>query len=467
MEPVFVGNAGPRIVCVSKDSLDILDSLQPRRIANASGRELFTHGASAVLGSISIAAVVVSLPLADSNASWPCYYRSAIRVFDICAQELVFEDMLGSEVSAVRILHIGLQPYLAIGTYGPRMIIYRICDNGALEQVLDWDLNCSCTAQSKPNVEFPDQHSLAYVINDIFALCTSDRSYLLVGLRNGTLVKAHVHTSTTGPFSLGEAVEDQIGGAPVKFTPVPEPLSPPTISSSKVVVLSGSLHTAELIDHGYMRMVPCIGSDFKLPNVLHLLPLFAADSCFFGISDNNAISIQTIDFSSQCHIRTLPVGDEPRRILVDRDTGMLVVAAISWQLSDSPPIPTSSLKVIDPHDGTLHAESRLQKNEAVFALSHWHVQGRKSYCFVCVGTGMYSAAGVSAPDPTKGGRIVIYSLKTLKRKRPGAVASPISSAASSPRLQPQPDASYDLKFRWESARSGPVTALAPLGDSYL
>ncbi|ORX71478.1 hypothetical protein DL89DRAFT_291970 [Linderina pennispora] len=426
MEPVFVGNAGPRIVCVSKDSLDILDSLQTRRIANASDRELFTHGASTVLGSISIAAVVVRLPLGDSNVSWPCYYRSAIRVFDICAQELVFEDMLGSEVSA---------PYLAIGTYGPRMIIYRICDSGALEQT---------------------STSLAYVINDIFALCTSDRSCLLIGLRNGTLVKAHVHTSTTGPFSLGEAVEDQIGGAPVKFTPVPEPLSPPTISSSKVVVLSGSLHTAELIDHGYMRMVPCIGSDFNLPNVLHLLPLFAADSCFFGISDSNAISIQTIDFSSQCHIRTLPVGDEPRRILVDRDTGMLVVAAMRWQLSDSPPIPTSSLKVIDPRDGTLHAESRLQKNEAVFALSHWHVQGRKSYCFVCV----RHLACTLLP-------VCLHPIPPKARKRPGAVASPISSAASSPRLQPQPDASYDLKFRWESARSGPVTALAPLGDSYL
>ncbi|KAJ1945860.1 hypothetical protein FBU59_002185 [Linderina macrospora] len=218
-----------------------------------------------------------------------------------------------------------------------------------------------------------------------------------------------------------------------------------------------------------MRVVPCVSSNSKLPTFHHLLPLSSTDTCFIGVSDGNVISTLAIDLSSQCHIRTLPVGDEPRRILADRDTGLLVVAGVQWQAQDSSSFPTSSLKVLDPRDGTVHAESRLQKNEVVYALTHWHVHGRKPYCFVCVGTGMYSAAGVPTPDSTKGGRIVIYSLKTLKRRRPGAKASPISSAASSPRLVPQPDtsSSYELKFRWESARNGPVTALAQLGDSYL
>ncbi|KAJ1803256.1 hypothetical protein LPJ75_005934, partial [Coemansia sp. RSA 2598] len=171
----------------------------------------------------------------------------------------------------------------------------------------------------------------------------------------------------------------------------------------------------------------------------------------------------------------IPIGAEPRRIISDKETGLLLVASTVPALPQSGSLfPTSSLKAVDARDGHIHAEAQFDPYELVHSLEMWHIKGQKSYRYICVGTGQYSESnpssqGSQAGPRAVGGRLVIYSLKAAKRKSR-------TKAEKSGRKQKQQQldvaggtvsGGYELRYVWESKRSTPVRALAHLGDSYL
>ncbi|KAJ1726337.1 hypothetical protein LPJ72_006370, partial [Coemansia sp. Benny D160-2] len=68
------------------------------------------------------------------------------------------------------------------------------------------------------------------------------------------------------------------------------------------------------------------------------------------------------------------------------------------------------------------------------------------------------------------GRLIIYNLKTLKRKnRSKSALSPRQDTTSSSTFLGQitGKGGYELEYVWESEREDPVVALASMGDSYL
>ncbi|KAJ2739102.1 hypothetical protein H4R23_000699 [Coemansia sp. Cherry 401B] len=131
---------------------------------------------------------------------------------------------------------------------------------------------------------------------------------------------------------------------------------------------------------------------------------------------------------------------------------------------------TSCLKVVDPETGRSCAEVQFRPLELVRSLATWHIRGQKSYRYVCVGTAQLTEQGdmqdsVQQQQAT-GGRLVIYNLKPVKRKSRSRLAlSPEVDRMAAVSSAGAPG--YELKYVWESDRSGPVSALASLGDAYL
>ncbi|KAJ2119911.1 hypothetical protein IW147_005500 [Coemansia sp. RSA 720] len=186
---------------------------------------------------------------------------------------------------------------------------------------------------------------------------------------------------------------------------------------------------------------------------------------FLATFSTGGASVLDIEFQARCSICPYPVDSEPQRVVVDPDTGMLLVASIvrPQETTNGVAFLTSWLKVIDPDSGSIRAEVQFQPFELVCSLATWHIRGLKSYRYVCVGTTQFS----EQPDGQNGlkqqavgGRLVIYNLKPRRKPRK-TQASP--DAGQSTFVDP----GFELKYVWESDRNGPVSALSSLGDSYL
>ncbi|KAJ2844248.1 hypothetical protein GGI22_006941, partial [Coemansia erecta] len=226
-------------------------------------------------------------------------------------------------------------------------------------------------------------------------------------------------------------------------------------------------------------MSACFGKDESL-SPIHSMVLIANSTsetrawrCFAIHRDGNA-SVLRIPVSRECYLRDYCVGNEPRHLVFDEDTGMMLVAGAV--LSSSPTLnlpPTSYLRVLDPSgSGQIHAEIRFHAHEIIHSLATWHIHGQKRYRYICVGTGLYieqnERDGPSALCSwPKGGRLIIYNLKTLKHKSRIKSASSPQQTSSMSLDHIGGKGGYELKYVWESEREGPVVALAPLGDSYL
>ncbi|KAJ2373466.1 hypothetical protein IW150_003613, partial [Coemansia sp. RSA 2607] len=218
-----------------------------------------------------------------------------------------------------------------------------------------------------------------------------------------------------------------------------------------------------------IRLVSLSDSNVKLAGEFEVDPSWAG--AVSQIASVPTDCVATINLDAQCHVRELPIDVEPRRIIRDSETGMMLVAGVSRPIETTfTSVPTSLIKVIDVSSGEVHTEIKLEPQEIIHSLETWHIQGQKSYRYICIGTGQYGEPGIHqrkqiVPSPrAAGGRLVIYSLKALKRK-------PRTKSDKSGRKQRQQSdtgmSGYELRYVWESRRSAAVKALAHMGDSYL
>ncbi|KAJ1730563.1 hypothetical protein LPJ61_002948, partial [Coemansia biformis] len=155
--------------------------------------------------------------------------------------------------------------------------------------------------------------------------------------------------------------------------------------------------------------------------------------------------IASVAASKQSSFREFPVDGEPRRLVLDRDTGLLLVASAMHPA-------TSCLCALDPVSGQVQTRVQFLPSERVCSLATWYVQGPKMYRYVCVGTAQHSA------QRSASGRLLIYSLKQAKRRVRAKAAAPGA---------PDATGAFELKYVWESERGGPVSALASMGDVFL
>ncbi|KAJ2908053.1 hypothetical protein GGI21_003270 [Coemansia aciculifera] len=389
------------------------------------------------------------------------------------------------EISCVRSLALGDNIYVAVGTYEPRFYLLRL-DTELVSTGIDLPLTAPYGTDSTELTGAPSH--VSQVINDICVLCNSVDSCVLLGLRDGTLLQLALDGSLAADvvakerLHIANVIRDVVGTVPVRFAGVADTTtlasngnkgdycSGTEYSARRIIVVAGSLFIAELTSSGQVDVTACFGDSQPLDRVRFIVPVaketaeYASSRRYYAVDDaSDAISLLSIDVVAQCHIDELPVYCEPRQVIRDPDTNMLVVAGVLPR-SSSTPFPTSSITILDPHDGRIHVECKLRPSELVHALEAWHINGSRSYRYICVGTGMYPTAGdgqSSTATRAKSGRLIIYNLKTAKRKsRPKTPTSPL--------LETMPQSpGYELKYVWESERDGPVSALAHLGDKYL
>ncbi|KAJ2884112.1 hypothetical protein FB639_002023, partial [Coemansia asiatica] len=552
---LFVGSVGSYtnndicyVVCVARESVFLIKSSviaftipepnMPVTIASARHNEVFTHGAL--------------LSITDDSADRKCsswavvalrteQMRSLVRILPILVAETddfemdqgsaadssIVEIGFAHEISCMRIVSTGRAHLLLVGTYEPRLFVYHL--GSCLESkghsidarlLLAIDINEHMNGQDShyQNCNTESANSLYGVVaSDAYMLLSAaDKQFLLIGLRNGSMIQAQVSgLSMKDDFSCKQSAVrvlhselTVVGPVPVVFTDtttLPSEQEPRhcKISNSgqakscleipSVLILSELLFLASLSPVGTVSITLCSLCDgLPLPEIKQVVPASSAwyqgkyahmalfdnarNAIFCLVADTSgAVSLLSIDATPQCHVHEIPVGIEPRRIISDKETGLMLVAGIvpAFPLTTGL-FPTSSLKAIDAKYGHIHAEVQLDSYELVHSLEMWHIKGQKSYRYICVGTGQYSepnpsSQGFQINPRAVGGRLVIYNLKATKRK------SRIKNEKSGRKQRQLSDiaigggttSGYELRYVWESKRLAPVRALAHLGGSYL
>ncbi|KAJ1986870.1 hypothetical protein GGI25_001179 [Coemansia spiralis] len=428
------------------------------------------------------------------------------------------------EISCLRLFTFGTTSLLLVGTYDLKLHMYRLKAKSAPKL----DLSLDIALYMKPTICSPDedrinedsmsidggtvnslQTSSHWIPNDVYILCSSTSMHILIGLRDGHILLVSVDGQfSTSTNLLSErqlralsVIKTMAGQMPVSFGCFPAT----NVDGGKyksandgcvlrTVILTDSLYIACLEEIGMVKISPCFGNDVPFNSINRLVPLTgngfqtetlaqltnddgATDSQrYFVIHGNSSASVLNIAIKPQCHLAEFAIGGEPRHIIIDEETDMMLVAGVlARDFSTTSVLPTSYLRVLDPINVKMHAEIRFHPFELVHSLVTWYIQGQKRYRYICVGTGLYveSAIGQNVPGAScsqpRGGRLIIYNLKTQKRKgRAKTASSPRQEAGCSAALdQAVAGSGYELKYVWESERKGPVLALAPLGDSYL
>ncbi|KAJ2722035.1 hypothetical protein GGI07_003569 [Coemansia sp. Benny D115] len=235
------------------------------------------------------------------------------------------------------------------------------------------------------------------VVSDVYLLSTRNKALLVVGMRDGTLMQFEIPESqalndlaqpTDGLKQLSCESVVRVGSVPVRFAPIPQAHRLGNLeqdsanqsrnggesSTSRVLVYAESMHIAELTEFGQAKITPCTGIDCGgtlVHNVCQVATI--ADSmdttsqggsgifrCFASISpistDSDsallgAINLLNIKLEAQCHVREYLVGSDPRRILCDDDSGMIIVAGVQRGRQQMDEFPQCSLDILDPSSG--------------------------------------------------------------------------------------------------------------------
>ncbi|KAJ2636467.1 hypothetical protein GGF40_002984 [Coemansia sp. RSA 1286] len=535
------------VVCVTSESVFLVKSTAialaipepspPVIISCAKSDEVFTHGG------------ILSMTTDDSIDSvcrnWILVavrtkqMRSVIRIISAPAAEYIDCQMdqgpsvdsfveleLPHEMSCMRIVSVGKTNFVLVGTYEPKLYVFQLspCTNSTsgiiASLVLGVDITEHLARLETSTVVSGTQvndNIAGVVASDACVLCSADKQFLLIGLRNGSMVRLEISgLSLCGTPDSSRSASDQDTGVPrvlsselIRVGPVPvvfTDLSPSSFVSEqrcelaasdtkhcsgipRVLVLSESLFIASLSSVGTVTISLCVlHGGQQIPEIRqvvpappawyqdrysYMIPVDGAQHTIFCLSADasGTVSLLSIDTVAQCHVHEIPVGIEPRRVISDKETGLMLVAGIVPAFPTSTSMfPTSSLKAIDTRDGHIHAEAQFDPYELVHSLEKWHIQGPKSYRYICVGTGQYSepnpsTQGLDAAPRAVGGRLVIYNLKSTKRKSRGKSEKPSRKQKSD--TTGNAASGYELRYIWESKRSAPVRALAHLGDSYL
>ncbi|KAJ2715845.1 hypothetical protein H4R19_000979 [Coemansia spiralis] len=367
------------------------------------------------------------------------------RILCVCSDGARVVDVVGEQVLVVA------------GTYEPGVCLFRIDTSAAQPVLIPILLDLPLHQHLSDDMSIDGAPACPEAaVSDAYILAMPSRSFVLVGLRSGLLAWVAVPTDALITATAGDMLATstptvvEAGTVPVVFSGVRLPGPDHSDPDTHVVICAGSLFVACISDQSQLEVAPCAGEDWLPQPICKAVPLATAAAVsggaeawrFLVVSGQGSAAVIAVATRGQSSSRELQVEGMPRRIVRDRDTGLLLVA------STVPPA-TACLSVLDPVSGQTWARVLLQSSERVCSLAMWYVQGPKLYRYVCVGTSQQAGSG---------GRLVIFSLKPAKRKARTKPASP---------AVPDAPGGCELKYVWESERRGPVTAVASMGDATL
>ncbi|KAJ2396628.1 hypothetical protein GGI05_001032, partial [Coemansia sp. RSA 2603] len=533
---LYVGSGGfdssgdHQVICISNKcvflvvgattSFTMSENIKRSIVYEASDSEVFTHGAcvesltnnNPCNGTHSW--VVLATRKADASSSIRLVSLSDSNVKLAGGMDVLpgpFEFAFSHEISVLRVVSLGTTQLIVVGTYEPRLLVYRFDPNPATVNLV-FDVDISEYIRSTSDESVVDGIKVTtplsgIVISDACILCSSTSLFVLAGLRDGTMIQYEIDRGlqellVKERWLIQNSKLTRVGPVQVQFVEASQLESGSDImvdsmqgdqaqyTISHVLILCERIFVASLLDIGLVNIAPCalFSHNQALSAVVSQIASVPTDwyegrygfpsttvsshtaYCLVATKDGS-VSVATINLDAQCHVRELPIDVEPRRIIRDSETGMMLVAGVSRPIETTfTSVPTSLIKVIDVSSGEVHTEIKLEPQEIIHSLETWHIQGQKSYRYICIGTGQYGEPGIHqrkqiVPSPrAAGGRLVIYSLKALKRK-------PRTKSDKSGRKQRQQSdtgmSGYELRYVWESRRSAAVKALAHMGDSYL
>ncbi|KAI9505767.1 hypothetical protein BX070DRAFT_261084 [Coemansia spiralis] len=365
------------------------------------------------------------------------------------------------EISCLRLFTFGTTSLLLVGTYDLKLHMYRLKAKSAPKL----DLSLDIALYMKPTICSSDedrinedsmsidggtvnslQTSSHWIPNDVYILCSSTSMHILIGLRDGHILLVSVDGQfSTSTNLLSErqlralnVIKTMAGQMPVSFGCFPAT----NVDGGKyksandgcvlrTVILTDSLYIACLEEIGMVKISPCFGNDVPFNSINRLVPLTgngfqtetlaqltnddgATDSQrYFVIHGNSSASVLNIAIKPQCHLAEFAIGGEPRHIIIDEETDMMLVAGVlARDFSTTSVLPTR--------------------------VSVFWIQSMAK-----------NATAISAS-----GQDFMWSQQLVKMSLEHLVLSLEADR-------------YELKYVWESERKGPVLALAPLGDSYL
>ncbi|KAJ2301228.1 hypothetical protein IWW55_003787, partial [Coemansia sp. RSA 2706] len=417
----FIGNLGTdRILCVFRDTVEIarlgVDGCETEVLIGADNKAVFTHGACATTNAGHTWAAVAMQP----SEIGPAPRKAILRVLPVAVAGIadgldkdraLLEIELEHDVSCLRLFATDAGMLLVAGTYEPNLHVYRIDTAAPLLKSLNIpiDLRLSgngdecmdCTSIGSDNDSASVDAHIDSAISDAYILGSQTMLFILAGLRDGRLVWVAAKVSQladnlqTSLSLFGAPRCVKTGQVPITFADTSLQAQP---SADGVLMLSESLHILCVGLTGQLEITPCSSDCIGRDSFCCIVPLTidranpiqnaaaGSDSEFSGMrrflatSSDGRASILGIEIDARCSISSCPVNAEPRRIVVDQHTGMLVVASVMrLQHPAAGPSLTSCLKVVDPETGRSCAEVQFRPLELVRSLATWHIRGQKSY----------------------------------------------------------------------------------------
>ncbi|CAG8509543.1 1079_t:CDS:10, partial [Scutellospora calospora] len=394
--------------------------------------------------------IVVSEPydgvgarIANTSSRWTPPENTVIEVAAVYGSIVIvgLSTFNGSVITVIRLdfdNDTALVPYplCVIGTFRPSIKILSLKSDYYLE-ILHEELL----------VNVPES---ACIIGSI------EKSFFLIGLREGTVIYYQWSWSLAeNKPHLTNPVVRRIGTLPVKFID-------PDSSQAAFIKEQNDLYTVLAlsdrpwqIEHSHHIGLNFVCVAFEHYEHVQGATVFHYDGLSQGymfISQNCLNFVQLNNFTKN-NIRTIPVLDTPRRLFYDDFNKLIVVACTSCK----DVFPTSVLKLIDPVNGDIIHEFKLQDEdypdnlEAVYSITGWQFTiERQEYRWICVGIGVHDAEerhmiGKIAPI---GGRLMIFLIK----KTPVAQGSGFK---------------YELRKINQIDVNGVVHAICPLSETYI
>ncbi|KNC95927.1 uncharacterized protein SPPG_08681 [Spizellomyces punctatus DAOM BR117] len=312
-------------------------------------------------------------------------------------------------------------PLFMVGTFEPSLLILSLCEATPLAQLHKHTLVATMTSES---ISIP--HSFA-------VLMSNSGIRLLAGLRDGKIAAFRWTWQEGRPPILTSPDMLRVGFFPVELVSHPQ-----------------EDHVIAFTDRAWKVFLSGneIGmTGISFPRVLHATPF-----AYAGVSDGYmVIAKQTMHFieldeDKRANMRSLNIGEAPRRILFDAVTRKVLVATTVRHGGEV----GSELRVMDPMSGRCYLKESLQTDEKIYALKVWNVKEGKRY--ICVGTWGYRATTSSEAQ----GRVLVYNLKAYeKREKPAC-----------PQESRKP-VMYKMKQLGEMILDGPVQSICPFLGSYL
>ncbi|KAH8555142.1 mono-functional DNA-alkylating methyl methanesulfonate N-term-domain-containing protein [Umbelopsis sp. PMI_123] len=315
--------------------------------------------------------------------------QSCLHKFFINAESLENSGVitLEQEISFMNIISTSQdQKYLIVGTHRPSICIYSTEDLVCVHEALLVNV-------STAGINIPE----SCVFLEHQSCC-----FLVVGLRDGTLISYQLDLKIDGSIQLGNGYQRPLGSLPVKL-----------ISQNKhscVAVSEYMWYVEQRNKRIVIKPICLLESDYVA--AITSLPSDDGYQSYAAVIDQKLCMI-CLDPRQDINIRTTHIGETSRRILHDKPTNCLIVAYSGVTNSGR----QDGLNVV--HDGKIVANVKMAEHEIICSMAGWSIQHQtKTYRYICVGVALHSGTRHDhhvRRTPVESGRLLLYRLKRRKK----------------------------------------------------